>query len=99
MIKSFVLIIFSLALSFSVLAPSLNSFLDLKSDYSILGDFSEEEPNQSEKEIYEKDIVFIVNHKFEPYQPTQCSVLSGFYKEDTSKFDGKILLPPPERNS
>jgi len=99
MVKSFILIMLSVALSFSMIAPALNSLLNLKSDSSMLVDFSEEEPNKSEKEIYEKEIVIIVSQKFEPYCPAQFTALSGFYKEDTSMFDEKILLPPPERIS
>jgi len=97
--KSFVLIMLSVALSFSMIAPALNSLLDFNPDYTAFGDFSEEEPNKNEKEIFEKDIVLLIDAKFEPYYTTQCSVLSGFYKEDTSMFDEKILLPPPERTS
>ena len=99
MAKSFILITLSLALSFSMLAPALNSLLDFNPDYTSIGDFSEEESNKNEKEIFEKDIVFLGSHKIEPYYISLCGELSGFYMEDSSMFDEKILLPPPKHTS
>lgn len=96
MAKSFVLIMLSVALSFSMIAPTLNSLIDFKSDISILADFSDEEPNKGEKEIYEKGAVLLMYHKFESHCPAQLTIIRGFYKEDASMFDKKVFLPPPE---
>lgn len=97
--KSFVLIMLSVALSFSMIAPSLNSLLDINPEFTAFTDFSEEEPNTGEKEIYEKDVVLMKSQKFVPYSTTRCNVLSLCYKEDSSMFDEKILLPPPKHIS
>jgi len=89
----------SVALSFSMITPTLNSLFGLESDTSVLVDFSEEEPNKGEKEIYEKDTVFVMDHKFERYCPIQFARRVGFYKEGASMFDKKVLLPPPKQTS
>lgn len=89
----------SVALSFSMIAPALNSLLDINPKYTAFGDFSEEEPTTGEKEIFEKDVVLMKGQKFVPYSTTRCNILSICYKEDSSMFDVKILLPPPERTS
>lgn len=99
MAKSSILIMLSLALSFSMIAPTINSLLDLTPDSSLLDDFSEEESSTNEKEVSEKDIVLLVFQKFEPYCPTGLNELKGFYTEGSSMFHKKILLPPPKRVS
>lgn len=99
MLKSFVFIMLSVTLIFSMIAPALDALLDLRSDSVALVDFSEEEPTKSEKEIYEKDIVLRASLKFEPYCLTELKIFSGFYKEDSSMFDKKIFLPPPKHIS
>jgi len=96
MVKSFILIMLSIALSYSMIVPAVNVLMDLKLDSVVLIDFSEEEPNHSEKEIDEKDVVFITNLEFEPYWLPQPIMLNGFYKEDMSMFDKKVFLPPPK---
>ncbi|MEM7086398.1 MAG: hypothetical protein AAF489_09460 [Bacteroidota bacterium] len=97
--KSFVLIMLSVALSFSMVAPALNSLLDFNPDYIAFNDFSEEEPNTGEKEIFEKDVVLVINQKLMPYSAIRCVALSSCYKEASSMFDEKILLPPPQHTS
>jgi hypothetical protein len=99
MLKSFVFIMLSATLIFSMLAPALDALLDLRSDSVVLADFSEEEPTKSEKEIYEKDIVLKASVKFEPYCLAEFTIFNGFYKEDSSMFEHKILLPPPKHIS
>jgi len=97
--KSFLLIALSLALSFSMLAPSISMLFDIEMNASVLVDISEEETNKGEKEIFEKDIVLLGSDKMETYYASQCGVLGGFYMEDSSMFDEKILLPPPKHAS
>lgn len=99
MTKSFLLIMVSVALSFSMITPTLNSLFDFGMETSVLVDFSEEEPNKGENEINGNDIVLTTYDKFEPFYASQFNKLVGFYVEDASTFNKKVILPPPERIS
>ena len=71
-------------------------FSDLKVELLGLEDFSEEEKNNSEKEIQEKEIILYAYHKHELLHFELNSVLNGFRQDHTLGYASDIFLPPPE---
>ena len=96
MVKSFILVMLSVALTCSIIAPALNVLLDFNVDSIVLNDFSEEEPSKGEQENYEEGIILFAFDKFELSNVSSRTKLSGFYTEGICMFNSKILLPPPE---
>jgi hypothetical protein len=96
MIKSILLVSLSLVLVGSILAPSMAFLSDMNIELFGLQDFSEEETNTTEKEIYEKEIILHVHQKHELVHFEMKTVLNGFRQHHALVYESDIFLPPPE---
>jgi peptidoglycan hydrolase CwlO-like protein len=92
MLKSFVYIMLSSVLIFSILAPSVVNLLT-ETDTYIYNDTTEKEKSEkSEKDIEEK----IIQLSYSLNALIKQSSFYYYYIENNSNHYSKIVLPPPE---
>ncbi len=96
MAKTLSVFFLSLSLVFSILAPSALSLLNF--DHNGAGLIDAEEESQNEMEIgLDEDIIIMQSlSKYSNFNLEENPRLYNFYKENTSLFALRVLLPPPE---
>ncbi|UOB19221.1 hypothetical protein [Abyssalbus ytuae] len=99
MLKFFIHILFSLVLSFSILAPSVVNLFNGEEKYVFINDANDDEnkteykTNLEEKDLISYDIFnFFINFEKEKNK------VSGLYIPSHSDLELKIILPPPEHS-
>ncbi len=95
MLKSFVFIMLSSVLIFSILAPSVINLLTETESFAFVDTTEEEKSEKLEKEIEEK-IIQLSYADINSFQSLIKNSSFYYYIENNSNHYSKIVLPPPE---
>lgn len=97
MVKSSLVLLFSISLTFSILAPSVLNVLNFEFDEIVLIDAEEESQKKELETNLEEDIKIVQSlPKMPNFYIDEDLGASNLYTEDSSIYTSSIHLPPPE---